>query len=165
MENSTQESGKNSNRNFNWALFLGCCVIALGISVAGGRIANQIPHVMHGNFSGSFMSGTGHVQESEFMSEWQAASFLMLNQDEFSELIQSGALSGTYTVFQVERRVWQWIDEALWWQRVDDVTLYRPSPRPHVSPIPTEYDIILVDHRVFSRERLTEWLINRIDNN
>jgi len=139
-------------KDFNWALFIGCCLIALALLDAGIRISNRMPQTMHGNFHGSLTSG--HVSESrEFLSEWDAAAFLLMGYDEFNTLLPSGELSGTYATFQVERRVWRLTEEVV------SPSVQDPSMP---TPMPVEYDIVIGDHRVFSRERLTEWLNNRI---
>ena len=140
--------------NFNWALFWGCCVISLSIFLsiifAGLMIAGQMPQSLHGHFAGTLVDGGNHPP-GEFMSEWSAARFIEMTHEEFTGIIESGELSGTYTVFQVEREVWlPWDDYMLW-----DADL---------ATVPVEYEIVTVDHRVFSRERLVEWLQQRIDN-
>jgi len=146
-------------QKFNWALFLGLCIVALSIFFAGRIVANQIPQTLHGSFSGSLIGGNAHFDDSsrEFMTEWAAASFIGMMQEEFAELVESGELSGTYTAFQVERQVWQRWDSADTWVIDGDVSEV-------ARPIPMEYEIVIVDHRVFSRERLSEWLLGRMDN-
>jgi len=156
--------------NFNWALLLGLCAIAISIFAAGITIANRLPQTFHGHMTGSLTGGsTWHDTSSrEFMSEWEAANFLLMGHDEFASILQTGELSGTYTVFQVERREWVWSQDEL------GRMLHPPAPLPYnvrvvgeqpvpVHPFGMEYEIVLVDHRIFSRERLSEWLINRID--
>jgi len=143
-------------QKLNWALFLGCCVVAISIFAAGQAIANRLPHTMHGNFSGSLTSHASFdSSDREFMSDWQAAAFIGMSWEEFESIVESGELSGTYTAFQVERQVWRrWEDTTEW--IIEDPTI--PA-----RPIPMEYDIVTVDHRVFSRERLAEWLLSRMD--
>jgi len=157
---------------FNWALLIGCFAIALGIFLAGGRIADRIPHSMHGSFHGNFSTGTHFSEPREFMSEWEAASFVMMGQAQFNALIQSGELQGTYTVFQVEEQQWHWDDQ---WHFVEgawsrEVQVFPPAISVDASgwttpmpPRPMEYEMVIVDLRVFSRERLTAWLMERID--
>ena len=148
---------------FNWAIFLGCCVLAFSIYVlavsirsAGVRIANSIPH------SSTVHHHTIPLQASapdrEFMSEWEAASFLTMDHSEFIRIVESGELSGTYTVFQVERELWRPVDV--------DPDEWRDTGGGAVQvPVRVEaYDVVIDDHRVFSRERLTEWILRRMDN-
>jgi len=151
-------------RTFNWALFLGCGVVALAIIIAGQSIARQIPHTlhgsMHGSFSGTLMDGNN---SSEFISEWEAATFLRLEHAEFTNLLESGELSGTYTVFSVERMVWSTVGDSELFEFVHPDG--RRGSIQAVAPVPAqqiEYEMVMVDHRVFSRERLTEWLHERI---
>jgi len=105
-------------KNFNLSLFLGCCVISIGIIVAGFVIANQLPPVISGSFSGYVTDGT--QQFGEYMSEYEASAFLGMITDDFIEFVQSGELKGTYTVVQ--------------------------------------------ENYVFSKDKLAEWMKNRIEN-
>lgn len=145
-------------QKFNWALFLGLCIVALSVFFAGQMIAGQIPQTLHGSFSGSLMGGNAHFYDSprEFMTEWEAARFIGMNPEEFTEIVESGELSGTYTAFQVERQVWQRWDS-------DDTWIVDSGVSEVARPMPIEYDIVIVDHRMFSRERLAEWLLARMD--
>jgi len=144
---------------FNWALFLGLCVVALSIFFAGRTIANQAPPVIHGSFSGSVI-GNAHFDDTsrEFMTEWQAANFIGMMPEEFDGIIESGELSGTYTIFQVERLAWRHVHSG------STPTVGSGVSEVAAVPTPMEYDIVIADHRVFSRERLAEWLLARIDN-
>ena len=148
-------------QNPNIVLFLGCCVVALGIVIAGFVIAGQIPDVMHGSLHGSF-SGTlvdGGGSQREFMSEWEAAGFLLMTIEQFRSLAESGELTGTYAVFQVERYVWEW--------EVLEFYAERAGVGSDVGAMPVPAQVIagtvIEDHRVFSRERLSEWLIARME--
>ena len=160
MDNQTSnKSGRL--QNFNTALFLGCCVVALSIFATGHVIASRLPHSLHGNLHGSF-SGTltdGAGSFREFMSEWEAADFLLMSHEEFERIIQSGELEGTYTTFQTERYV----------ARVSEIDDDWPAGSIPTGPVPTplprvEHVAEVVDMRIFSRERLTHWLFERMDN-
>lgn len=143
-------------RDFNWALFIGCALIALGIHSAGVRIATQLPLSMHGNFHGSLHSSISEDSaQLEFLSQWEAASFLRMGSEEFDALLNSGELVGTYTVFEVDRRAYRWDDP---WEWSDAELAGQPVP---VRPM--AYDIINHNHRIFSREKLSAWLVNRIE--
>ena len=143
-------------RNFGFSLFLGCCVVALGIIIAGHTIARQIPDTLHGSLHGSF-SGTlmdGSDSPREFMSKWEAARFLRMAYEQLDSLIDSGELDGTYAVFQVEEHVWHMVEhpgEAIGGNIV----------APTLAPVIAE--TIIRYHRVFSRERLSEWLHGRME--
>jgi len=145
-------------RGFNWGLFLGFCVVAVSIYMAGSLIAGRMPASLHGqlhgNFSWSLVDGGGGLQ-SEFMSEWQAAHFLMIPHENLERLIEAGELVGIYTVFTVEHRERRPVVGRS--EVMSDGTVLKEVP------MPTEYDIVLVEQRVFSRERLAEWLLARID--
>ena len=153
---------ENARRGFNLAIFLGCCVLAfsiymLAVSIrsAGVRIATSIPHASTVHHHGIPLQAS--APDREFMSEWEAASFLAMDHSEFARIIESGELSGTYAVFQVERELWRPAD-------IDPDEWRNYSGAVQV-PVRVEvYDIVIGDHRVFSRERLTEWLMSRIDN-
>ncbi|MCL2874477.1 MAG: hypothetical protein FWE29_06075 [Defluviitaleaceae bacterium] len=157
IENGRSLIEFNNRPKFNWALFLGLCIVALAIYSAGVRIAAHMPHSLQGHFSGSLMAGSN--PDREFMSEWEAAAFLSMGHDEFLSILNSGELEGTYTVFQVERMVW-----GRPFENYDEwsVTVNRDE----IVEVPQrmDYDIVTADHRIFSRERLTEWLLHRIDN-
>ena len=145
-------------QNFNMALFLGCCMVALSILVAGLVIARQIPDSLHGSLHGSF-SGTlidSGGSFREFMSEWEAANFLMISDRELERIIESGELSGTYAVFQVERIILRASERSREWVVGGAIAEFAVPER-------IEYDTVIVDQRVFSRERLAEWLLNRMD--
>jgi len=166
---------------FNTALFLGCLVIALGIYFAGWHIANTLAHgipwfAIGGSSGGSFQNFHTQNEPNTFMTEWEAARFLGLEweHDAFDALIESGELSGTYTAFQVERVDWHnWEGEYWMWSGDDYVHEMRVreshweaqeiTAPPVPVLIPAERALIIVDHRVFSRERLTEWMMARID--
>jgi Fe2+ transport system protein B len=85
-------------KNFNLSLFLGCCVISIGIVIAGLFIAYHLPFVISGSFSGTITNGT--QQFGDFLSEYEASAFLNMNTDDFIIFIRSGELEGTYTVIQ-----------------------------------------------------------------
>ena len=156
-----ETSTKNGNdQTFNWALFLGLCIVALSIFITGRIIAINIPNSLHGslhgNFSGTLMDGSNPSRE--FMSEWETARFLMMSYEELELIIESGELNGTYAVFQVERNVMQSYDISGQWMTIDG-GFTAEIPFRHI-----EYETIIVDQRIFSRERLVEWLLNRMDN-
>jgi len=160
---------------FNWALFLGCCVVALSIVSAGHTIANRIPHTLMGSLTGTLASGTGAAVSQDFLSHWEAPSFLRMEPSDFDDLLESGALEGTYASFQTYRTVII---------RSDINTVPgAPTPAPRVfyssdaavldswmveraglgEGALFETETIIYNHRVFSRERLTEWLHNRME--
>jgi len=170
-ENAVVHVHRSNGFNSSWALLLGCCVIALGIFLAGGRVADRIPHSMHGSFHGIFNTESHMPEPQDFMSSWSAAQFLQLQQEQLMSLVAAGELAGTYTVFQVEERMWldSWhFHEDSGWGRsiVAPPTAVQVDAWGNVAPVPVqqqEYEMVLTNVYVFSRERLTEWLMARID--
>ena len=43
-------------------------------------------------------------QDNEYMSEWQAMGYLYMNDDQFFSLLASGALDGTYALFEASKQ-------------------------------------------------------------
>jgi len=145
----------DKKRNFNFALFLGLFVVALGIFAAGRIIAENLPHSFHGHLTGS-MTYPGTAAARDFMSEWEAAIFLLMNQDEFANLLSTGELAGTYTVFQIERMTWQFAEG-------ENRVIIPPAGAVPAMPVPRgDYEMREIEHRVFSRELLNQWLMARI---
>lgn len=160
--NKNEELPKIINtQGFNWSLFLGLCILSISVFTAGNTIANRIPHSLHGNLSGhlSMTDGGNSLHAQEFLTEWEAARFIGMHHEEFVDIIESGELAGTYTVFQLERRVW--IRSGSDFFVVDGPA---QTALPRDSALSMEYEIILSEHRVFSRERLSEWMLRRIGN-
>ena len=141
---------------FNAALFLGLCFVAVSIIISANIIGNRIPHTLHGNLHGNLHSTAidNTNNDREFMSEWQAATFLGMHHEDFIQLIEAGELTGTYFSFPVYRYIWGMSREEFVTEFRDDYNMPRQIPEPERT---------LTYHRVFSRERLTEWMNNRIN--
>jgi hypothetical protein len=90
----------------------------------------------------------------EFMSEWELATFLMMSHEELEQIIESGELNGMYTVFQVERTFWQTVNDSETWV-IDGIATAEIPQR-------IELETIIIDHRIFSRDKITEWLLERM---
>ena len=160
-ENEYKQDAKIVVPRFSGVLFLGFCVIAIAILIAGNIIANRLPSTLHGNFHGSLHSANTHVPEDrEFMNEWQAANFLGLWHEDLIQLIDSGELAGTYTTFHVYRQDWSFgIDryELISSMRDDNgTTAERPIEV-------REPERLATTQRIFSRDQLTKWMNNRIN--
>jgi hypothetical protein len=144
--------------NFNLSLFLGCGLIALSILIAGLVIARKMPDSLHGNLSGSFSGvltdGSGSSAR-EFMSEWEAAAFLTIPYDDFMVIAESGELDGVFAVFEVHRT-----ELRAWHEHVEQAAGGGPSEIE--LPQRVEYVTILTKQRVFSREKLAEWVLGRM---
>jgi len=156
--NKHEEAPKRVNiQSFNFALFLGFCVLSISIFAAGNNIAARMTNSMHGHFSGTLMSGNNFANEREFLTEWEAAHFIGMNQAEFITIVESGELAGAYTVFQLERTVWNHPAMPEGFYATGELEQQTPPVQIEVYTAPFE-------HRVFSRERLSDWLLSRIDN-
>ncbi|MCL2854907.1 MAG: hypothetical protein FWE21_04740 [Defluviitaleaceae bacterium] len=147
-------STSSSKSNFNWALLIGLClgaaIVSIGISSAGNSIANRMPNTWHGNLHHT--PGFQHQfppVDSEFMTQWQVANLLGFNADELEDIIAGGELAGTYTTFQLERTEWVWAEHPI---NTDPFTPREMQPQ-----------TITVNHRIFSRQLLLDWLYNRIE--
>jgi len=159
MDNQTLDNEKTTQHEsaskLNLALFFGLCVIAISILIVGFFIARRIPQTLHGNFSGMLMDGSVAVRE--FMTdEWEVAGFIGIWEEDLIALIESGELDGTFTVFEVERTVFDFDFDR--WALESDEPIQVPAPTINEGETTTEY------LRVFSRERLKDWLLARMDS-
>jgi hypothetical protein len=167
-------------KKFNWELLVGCVVIAIALAGAGNHVATNITQNMHGrwcNCTGHTVVHSPSQESGEFLTEWEAAMFLSIDHRKFDTLVQAGELSGTYATFQVERQVWQTVDihDMRYIRRHEDGVFSWSEAVPSgdfaitAVPIPVQevqgnYEIIIEDHRIFSREKLANWLNSRIEN-
>ncbi|MCL2279214.1 MAG: hypothetical protein FWC20_07400 [Oscillospiraceae bacterium] len=164
MDNQTLDNEKTmqheSASKLNLALLFGLCVIAISILIVGFFIARRIPQTLHGNFSGMLMDGGVAVRE--FMTdEWEVASFIGIWEEDLIALIESGELDGTFTVFEVERTVF---DFDQWSLEPDQRSLESNEPIQVPTPTINEGETTTEYLRVFSRERLKDWLLARMDS-
>ena len=91
-------------KNINISMLLGCCIISIGIIIAGTIISNSEPPVIQGSFGGSLMSSDKGIPD--YFDDYAAASFILctfkdepfrMDMDAFEKLLQSGDLDWTYT--------------------------------------------------------------------
>ncbi|MCL2225941.1 MAG: hypothetical protein FWB96_13315 [Defluviitaleaceae bacterium] len=192
--------------HFNKPFIFGCLIIAAGMVFASvniqtgltniqnglNTVTHSIAHILPSNLHHALHNHTQN-EPADFMSDWEAAQFLSFPFDDFTALANSGELSGTYTTFQTERRIWTRAQEfhdlrsgriteynvsagieagiaiqAVPWLSIAD-TLDPAHPVPahggrtvQLIPPNATYELVTHDHRVFSREKLTAWLNNRI---
>ncbi|MCL1806651.1 MAG: hypothetical protein FWG31_02995 [Oscillospiraceae bacterium] len=73
-------------------------------------------------------------QPGEYMNEWEAISYLRMDSDHFFSLLRSGALDGTY------------------------------FPLETVKQIPDSSETITGTIYIFSKHKLDEWMIEKIDS-
>ncbi len=105
-------------KNFNWAVFFGCCVIGISIFLSGKMIAGNMPGTTHVPSSLSVTTTDSTMRFSEYMSEYEAAAFLMMNTDDFISFIKTGELDGTFTkikgnyVFKKDK-LEEWINKRI----------------------------------------------------
>ena len=110
------------------------------------------------------------------MNVWQAAGFVGLQPEEFRQILQTGELTGTYTVFNVQEQQWQhwgtWQSGDVFWDMHTGRSIQVHPPAVSVDawggaevavPVQQEYEWVDIAVYVFSRERLAEWMIARID--
>lgn len=102
-------------KNFSLSTFLGCCVISLGIIVAGVLISSKIPPV---NVPSSFTLKETAWEYDDYMSQYEAAAFLKIDADTFTGMMRSGQLLGTYTVVEggsvfSREKLSQWIEDRI----------------------------------------------------
>lgn len=85
-------------KNFNLSQFLGCCVISIGIIIAGWMISQELPNTT--SVPTSF-SVTTHTQDEAFgnyLSKYEVSAYLNISNEDVEMLLDSGKLEGTYTV-------------------------------------------------------------------
>jgi len=183
------------NKSSKRALFFGLCILAVSIYFASSNIASSMSHITFGSFPMPHIIQNTPTEPSEFMTDWQAANFLSINEHQLISLIEAGELQGTYTIMEIEQINWWWPDDHFnrghFYQEQDPfaregqgggggIATVAPPPRqvqymyhsldlnltmfdygmPYYG---AEYEIVLVDHRLFSRERLAQYMLDRID--
>lgn len=89
----------SKEKTFNLSLFLGCCVIGICIIIAGNNLPEtaQVPH--HLNVSVSDPMAQAPTL-GEYLTQWEAAAFLNMEEYAFIAILDSGELAGTYMTAQ-----------------------------------------------------------------
>ena len=148
--------------NFNWALLIGCFLIAGAILIVGNSVAHGVRSISHNvAHIPMHMPHFPHSQEpGEFLRLFEASNFIGIDFDAFHAMLDAGEFSGTYAAFEVERRVYRWEGRDRW---VHADGTFAEWPDIPISP-PTEFDIITETLRIFSREKLADWMNERIGN-
>ena len=140
---------------FNFALFLGFCILAMSIHFSSVRLSRHMPHPPIVHFPSI---ANENMPFREFMNDWQASSFIGMSFDEFEQILATGELSGTYTIFQVERELW--VDWG-----TDEWDDFHADPSYAAQfPVGATFERRIVDHYIFSREKLSTWLMRRIES-
>ena len=78
-------------KNFNLALFLGCCVIGISLVISGYIIASNIPEIPNIPTSIS-LSNVGEKEFGEYLSLYGASLYLSVSESDILALINSGEL-------------------------------------------------------------------------
>ena len=102
---------KRMLEEFNLALFLGCCVISIGIIVASIISHDDSPIIVNGEFSADLFGSFSHgflpstmqndtIYQHEFLTPSMVAQLLAISTDEVFALIEGDELRGSYTIVQ-----------------------------------------------------------------
>lgn len=84
-------------KNFNLSHFLGCCVISVGIIIAGWLIGNGLPGTTQVPSILSVITQEQDEMYGKYLSKYQVAPYLGISEDDVDKLLKSGDLEGTYT--------------------------------------------------------------------
>ena len=113
------EGGGGMKKNFDLSLFLGCCVISVGIIVAGWLISKEIPDTTKVPASLAITTtDSAYGEFGEYLSQYELAAYLGITDDDVTSLINSGELKDVSTklganyVF-VKDAVDEWMAERL----------------------------------------------------
>ncbi len=85
-------------KNFNLSQFLGCCVISVGIVVAGWLISQELPDTTRVPSSLSVTTKTMDELYGNYLSEYEVAAYLSIAEEDVDALLRTGKLDGTYMV-------------------------------------------------------------------
>jgi len=106
-------------KNFDLSLFLGCCVISVGIIVAGWLISKEMPDTTKVPSSLAITTtDSAYGEFGEYLSKYELAAYLGITDDDVTSLINSGELKDVSTklganyVF-VKDAVDEWMAERL----------------------------------------------------
>ena len=106
-------------KNFDISLFLGCCVIRIGIVIVGWLISKELPDTTHVPSSLSVTTtDSAYGQFGEYLSQYEVAAYLGITDEDVESLIKSGELDGVSTklganyVF-VKSKVDEWMENRV----------------------------------------------------
>lgn len=106
-------------KSFDVSLFLGCCVISIGIIVAGWLISKELPDATHVPSSLAVTTtDSAYGQFGEYLSKYEVAAYLGITDEDVTSLINSGELDGVSTklganyVF-VKSKVDEWMENRV----------------------------------------------------
>ena len=77
-------------KNFDLSIFLGCCVISVGIIIAGWLISKEMPNTTQvpSNIAVT-TTDAAYGQFGEYLSEYQVAAYLGITDEDVSALVES----------------------------------------------------------------------------
>lgn len=82
-------------KNFDLSTFLGCCVISVGIIVAGWLISKELPDTTHVPSSLAVTTtDSAYGQFGEYLSEYQVSGYLGITNEDVTALIESLTKTG-----------------------------------------------------------------------
>ena len=106
-------------KNFDMSLFLGCCVISIGIIIASWIISKELPDTTRVPSNLAITTtDVAYGQFGEYLSEYQLAAYLGITNEDVTALIKSGELDGVSTklgqnyVF-VKSKVDEWMENRV----------------------------------------------------
>ena len=82
-------------KNFDFSTFLGCCVISVGIIVAGWLISKELPDTTHLPSSLAVTTtDSAYGQFGEYLSEYQVSAYFGITNEDVTALIESLTKTG-----------------------------------------------------------------------
>lgn len=86
-------------KNFDLSLFLGCCVIAIGIVLAGWLISKELPETtkVPANLAVTTTNVESGYEFGNYLSKHEVSAYLGITSEDVNTLIQSGQLDGIST--------------------------------------------------------------------
>ena len=119
MRMAVKEREGIMKKNFDLSTFLGCCVISIGIIIAGWLISRELPDTTHVPASLAVTTtDSGYGQFGEYLSQFELAAYLGITDEDVTTLINAGELDGVSTklganyVF-VKGKVDEWMESKV----------------------------------------------------
>ena len=111
---------RRMKKNFDMSLFLGCCVISIGIIIAGWLISKELPDTTRvpSNLAVT-TTDVAYGQFGEYLSNHQVAAYLGITDEDVNALVESliktGELDSVSTEIGANRvfvksRLDEWMD-------------------------------------------------------
>lgn len=86
-------------KSFDLSLFLGCCVISVGIIIAGWLISKEMPETtkVPSNLAVTTTNVESGYEFGSYLSKHEVSAYLGITSEDVDTLIQSGELDGVST--------------------------------------------------------------------